>query len=164
MKKKRKGFTTLELLICFIIIGAISVGMFTIVMNFKERQQIESIHGDILTYKYSLTKMIQDDILKNYITKVDSTNSKITFIFDDHQTASIEVVNNGIFYSSKSDTETPIFYPLPEIPNLTIPQAQYFVIDRVDNFVTIRIPFYHPDLEGSEYMISIIFPYAFLPT
>lgn len=160
MIKNKKGMTTIELLICFTIVGIITASMFSLVMNYKEKQQVESIRGDVLSYKYSLTKRIQDDLIKNSVSGVkEMSSNSITIQFTDGESATLTVLGNGVSYSSKSMTKKPIFYPLPEIPNLKIQSIPYFIDDTTSRFLTIKIPFTHPDLDNREYGIFVVRPY-----
>lgn len=174
MKINKKGFTTIELLVCFVIVSAISISMFGIVMNYKERQQVESIRNDVLAYKYSMTKMIQDDIIKHKIIRVykgeDSNSARLYIIFEDENNPGAEgdwsvieayKTKPLIKYSFKKPGISHIGYPLPDIADLKIEQGTYFTIDTVGDktFVTIDIPFSHPDLTDKDYGIHIVFPY-----
>ncbi len=164
----QRGFTTIELLVCFIVVSAISISLFGVVMNFKERQQVASIRSDVTTYKNTLTKTIMDDVAKNkinYVYSPDGTNTNIYIVYSDGEYSSIQVnpTTNTIRYSSKKSYYNMISsylnYPLPAIPDLSIDQANYFVIDSTNRFVTINIPFLHPDLKNRDYGIHIVFPY-----
>ncbi len=155
---KKNGFTTIELLVCFIVISAISVSMFGVVMHYKESQQVESIRSDLLTYKYNLTKTIQDDLIKIGVESVTYNQlTSITFTFKDHTTKTLSV-DRDQYLIHYGDTD----YPLPNIDGLEIDQGTYFLIEPVDTttFVTIRIPFVHPDLENRDYALFIVHPYT----
>ena len=40
---KNKGMTSIELLVSFVIVAAIVVSLFNVVMNYKTKEQIQSI-------------------------------------------------------------------------------------------------------------------------
>lgn len=161
---KKNGFTTIELLVCFVIISAIAVSMFGLVLNYQENQQIESIKSEVLTYKNTMTKMIQDSIVKTKITssvKVSGYDFYVYFRGVNNQTK--ENVNSYIIVEKDKIKYNFVNYPLPKIDNLEIDvnNAKYSV-DKVGNtnFVTIDIPFKHPDLMEKDYSIHIVFPYT----
>ena len=64
----RKGITTVELLICFIIVMIITISMYSVVSAYNERRILESYKEQITTYKNTLTKDIQDDLIKVGLT------------------------------------------------------------------------------------------------
>ena len=72
MKKlNNKGITTIEVLICFILVVIITVSMYATVSNFNEKKIIEGYKEEIYDYKNTLTKDIQDDF-----TKIGLTHAK----------------------------------------------------------------------------------------
>lgn len=76
MKKlNNKGITTIEVIICFLLVVIISTSMYTTVSAFNERRIIEQYKEEIYSYKNILTKQIQDDFIKIGITsaKFDTT-------------------------------------------------------------------------------------------
>lgn len=69
MKKlNNKGITTIEVLICFILVVIITVSMYATVSNFNEKKIIEGYKEEIYDYKNILTKDIQDDFIKIGLT------------------------------------------------------------------------------------------------
>ena len=60
----RKGITTIELLLCFVIVMIITVSMYATVSAYNDRRIIESYKEQITNYKNTLTKDIQDDFIK----------------------------------------------------------------------------------------------------
>lgn len=84
MKKlNNKGITTIEVLICFILVVIITVSMYATVSNFNEKKIIEGYKEEIYDYKNVLTKDIQDDFIKiglthaNYEKTIDG--NKVTY-------------------------------------------------------------------------------------
>lgn len=69
MKKlNNKGITTIEVLICFVLVVIITVSMYATVSNFNEKKIIEGYKEEIYDYKNTLTKEIQDDFIKVGLT------------------------------------------------------------------------------------------------
>ena len=65
MKKlNNKGITTIEIIICFILIVAITMSMYGTISSFNEKRILEQEKEEIYSYKNLLTKDIQDDFIK----------------------------------------------------------------------------------------------------
>ena len=60
----RKGITTIELLLCFIIVMIITVSMYATVAAYNNKRLIESYKEQITNYKNTITKDMQDDFIK----------------------------------------------------------------------------------------------------
>ena len=63
-----KGITTVEVLICFVLVVIITISMYQAVSAYNERRIIEGYKQQIITYKNILTKAIQDDFIKIGLT------------------------------------------------------------------------------------------------
>ena len=69
MKKlNNKGLTTIEVIICFVLIVVITMSMYATVSSFNEKRIIEKDKEEIYSYKNILTKEIQDDFIKIGLT------------------------------------------------------------------------------------------------
>lgn len=86
MKKlNNKGITTIEVLLCFVLIVIISVSMYNTVSAYNERRITEGYKQEIISYKNILTKTIQDDFIKiglthaKYERRVDPTDKTIIY-------------------------------------------------------------------------------------
>lgn len=66
-----KGFTVVELIITFVIVMVLSMGLFSTVDSYREKQQEESYRKEIMSYKNEILKVIQDDILENEFIGID---------------------------------------------------------------------------------------------
>lgn len=157
-RQKEKGFTTLELLACFIITSVIMISMFTVILNFRERQQIESIRNRVTAYDYSVTKLIQDDIIQRHLVGVSQPGiNQIILYFSQGPSMRLTIDNSNpevpaIVYGSVGQE---IRYPVPGIDDLRIENTAYFTNDR--GFLSIRVVLAHPDLKG-DYGLSIVAP------
>lgn len=70
MKKlNNKGITTIELIISFVLIIMVASSLFSTITAYNEKRLVEGYKAEILTYKNSLTKLIQDDFIKIGVTK-----------------------------------------------------------------------------------------------
>ena len=66
MKKlNNHGLTAIEVIICFSITAVIVISLFKTINNYNEKQYIESNKNQIKTYENTITKSIQDDVLRN---------------------------------------------------------------------------------------------------
>ena len=76
-KLNNKGLSIIELLVCFVIVAVISITLLNIVMDYSAFQETEHVKNVIKTYKNSVTKIIQNDIIRYGLTdvRVDDTNS-----------------------------------------------------------------------------------------
>lgn len=161
MKKiNNKGVTTVELLVSFIIVIAIVVGLFDVMMNYKNKQQIESIKNSVITYSNSLQKTIQDDMIKGHVISVSnlSTDKKSAlFSFDKpegyQKKLIIDSTNNVIQYGTTSNM---INYPIPEIADLTLSSESK--IEQINSFTKIIIIFHHPNFDNETYSFEIVAP------
>lgn len=84
MKKlNSKGLTIVEILICFVLVALITVSVYSSISTFNNKKNVESYKEKIYTYKNTLTKIIQDDLIKNglirasYDLTTDSNNIEI---------------------------------------------------------------------------------------
>lgn len=82
MKKlNNKGMTAIEILITFVLVALITVSLYGTISSYNNKQNIESFKEKIYTYKNTLTKLIQDDLIKKglisatYSVKESTRNS-----------------------------------------------------------------------------------------
>lgn len=70
MRLNNKAMTLIEILVCFTLVGIISTMMLSTVMNYRTRQEMESVSLEVIKYKNTITKMVQDDIAKKHLKSV----------------------------------------------------------------------------------------------
>ena len=58
MKLNNKGITTVEVLICFILVAVITMSLYSVISSVNEKRLEESNKAKILIYKNTLTKKI----------------------------------------------------------------------------------------------------------
>ncbi|MBQ8132613.1 MAG: hypothetical protein IJ193_08990 [Bacilli bacterium] len=93
-KLNNKGMTTAEILVSFILVSLISSILYTTVSNYNTKRQMENYKLQINTYKNTLTKTIQDDLIKIGVIsaniKKGTSGDKETFVINieltDHTT------------------------------------------------------------------------------
>ena len=89
MKKlNNKGITTVEVIICFVLVIVITSSMYSIITSFNEKRIVESKKEKIVNYKNILTKEIQDDFIRvgltyaSYSKTTDNTTKQVTHTLD----------------------------------------------------------------------------------
>ncbi len=137
--KNEKGFTIVEIIICFVIVTTIVISMFDLIMNYKNRQQVESINSQMIAYKNSLTKVIQDDVIYQQLHKAECGEKTVTFTFANDTTATLIYEEKGITYNG-------IHYSTEEIPDFTLAISEINCQTTDNNVFLLKIPFTHPDL------------------
>jgi len=70
MRMNNKGMTTVEILMVFVIIGIISVGLFSMISTFNTKENIESAKEKVMTFKNTVTRDIEGDIIRRGLTSV----------------------------------------------------------------------------------------------
>lgn len=63
-----KGITTVEILICFVLVAVISSSIYSTVSMYNEKRLEESYKSKVIVYSNTLTKIIQDDFIKIGLT------------------------------------------------------------------------------------------------
>ncbi len=63
-----KGITTIEVLLCFVLVVIITVSMYSTITSFNQKRLMEQYKEKIYTYKELLTKDIQDDLIQIGLT------------------------------------------------------------------------------------------------
>ena len=66
-----KGMTIIEVLVSFVLIMIITASMYNTVSSFNQKRILEDYKEQILTYKNTLTKEIQDDFIKIGLSHVN---------------------------------------------------------------------------------------------
>lgn len=180
IKLNNKGMTAIELLITFTILSFVLVGMFDMVLNYKNKEQKESLRTSIMDYENKLQKTIQDDLIKRHLVNAvvyNKTNASFQMENDDtnyqtnagfqmksaddnynYQTnLSIDSSNFNIIYGESGKEIT---YPLPKITDLIInTEETYIELVGTDHpFLKINIALSHPDFEDEELSFSITTP------
>ncbi len=66
-----KGFTVIELVLSFAFVSALTVSLFALVLDYKEKELYAADVAELTTYKNMMTTMIQKDIESKLLKKVD---------------------------------------------------------------------------------------------
>ena len=85
MRINNKGITSVELLVCFIIVSTIVVSMYNLILSYRNREQIEEINNEVISFSNNLQKDIQYDLVNGHlvnVTNVSADGHSATFTFD----------------------------------------------------------------------------------
>lgn len=63
-----KGFTTVEVLVCFVVVSVVTMSMFSTISAFNEKKIQESYRARVYEFKNNITNVIQEDIIKRGLT------------------------------------------------------------------------------------------------
>ena len=167
MKNKlsnNKGFTITELIVTFVIVMSITLGLFAVVDNYRERQQKATYRKELNSYKNEIVKIIQDDVLYKGVKKIEGINVndesfnqgiKITFKDDPASYKELKVNNSEIKYGD-------ISYPFPNnfvkfTDDIIFSDSGEFVFeDRKKRIYSINIELTHTELTGEVFDINIV--------
>ena len=71
MKLNNKGITTIEVIICFVLVVIVTISMYSTISYFNEKRLLEDYKEQVYSYKDILTKNIQDDLIKIGLTHAE---------------------------------------------------------------------------------------------
>lgn len=167
MKNKlmnNKGFTITELIVTFVIVMSITLGLFAVVDNYRERQQKATYRKELNSYKNEIVKIIQDDVLYKGVKKIEgikvndengeSFNQGIKITFKDGKSSKeLKVNNSEIKYGD-------ISYPFP---NNFVKFTDDIIFSDSGEFeglnkriYSINIELTHTELTGEVFDINIV--------
>ena len=67
-----KGFTIVEVVIAFSILGVMLVSMFGFVVYFRDKVRNEEVRTQLMDFKNTITKVVYDDIVGDKIVKIEA--------------------------------------------------------------------------------------------
>ena len=174
----KKGFTVIELILSFAFVSILTVSLFTLVMNYRTKEQHAADITELNQYKDNITMLIQNDIEQKLLNRVeyctDGTNriSKcVDLYFQDNTSKRLQIayeeVTAGIhtskfayykYYIIYDDT----LYPTPAAGQVEI-RSDFMLEatseeDSLENnlgLYRIKIDLYHKDLAVNS-SISIV--------
>ncbi len=163
MLLNKKGITSVELLVCFIIISTIVVSMYNLILNYRNREQIEEINNEVISYANTLQETVQSDFVMGHLTNVTNISAdgySATFTFDNpsnYETTLTIKPNRGVIsYSKNGDT---IDYEIPGIADLMLsPDSKIEYLPATNGYVKITIILTHPNFEDETYSFMINCP------
>lgn len=163
MKLNKKGITSVELLICFIIISAIVVSMYNLILNYKNKEHIETINNEVIAFSNNLQKVIQNDLIMGHlvdITSISGDGHSASFSFDNPSsystTISIKPDEGIISYGRVDDV---IDYKIPAIPDLVLSaDSRIEYVSASNGYLKMTIVLNHPNFPNETYSFMINCP------
>ena len=163
MRLNKKGITSVELLVCFIIISTIVVSMYNLILNYRNREQIEEINNEVISFSNTLQRDIQEDFIKGHLVNVANVSSngyRATFTFANpstYQTTLNIKPDDGIISYTKNGNTTD--YKIPSIADLMLsPDSKIEYFPATNGYVKITIILTHPNFEDETYSFMINCP------
>ena len=75
MKKlNNKGLSIVEFIVVFVMLMILTTGMMNIIIKLKDNNNEKELTRELLTYKNSITKLINDDLIYNNTRYILLTN------------------------------------------------------------------------------------------
>lgn len=68
-----KGFTTVEVLVCFVIVSIVMMSLFSTISSFNEKRIQESYRAKVYEFKNEVTNVIQEDFVRKGLQYVKIT-------------------------------------------------------------------------------------------
>lgn len=163
MNLNKKGITSVELLVCFIIISTIVVSMYNLIINYRNREQIEEINNEVIAFSNNLQQVIQSDLVMGHLVSVSNVSVdgySATFTFDtpNSYTTTITIKpNEGVISYGKSGDV--IDYEIPGIADLMLsPDSSITYIPATNGYLKITIILTHPNFTDETYSFMINCP------
>ena len=159
----KKGITSVELLVCFIIISTIVVSMYNLILNYRNREQIEEINNEVVSYANSLQEVIQGDLVMGHLVSVSNVSNdgyKATFTFDTPNsyttTLTINPSSGVISYGRSGEV---INYEIPNIADLMLSRdSKIEYLSGFNGYIKITIILNHPNFPDETYSFMINCP------
>ena len=163
MNLNKKGITSVELLVCFIIISTIVVSMYNLILNYRNREQIEEINNEVIAFSNNLQQVNQSDLIMGHlsdVTNISSDGHSAVLVFDNPEsyttTLTIDPDNYVIRYGRDSDI---IDYEIPQIADLMIsPDSKIEYFPATNGYLKITIILTHPNFKDETYSFMINCP------
>lgn len=70
-----KGFTTVEVLVCFVVVSVVMMSLFSTISAFNEKKIQETYRSKVYEFKNSLTNTIQQDLIKRGLSYAKITDN-----------------------------------------------------------------------------------------
>lgn len=178
----QKGMTTIELILSFVLVTIVTVSMYDTISTFNSKRLEEESKAKVFTYKNTLTKAIQDDLVKIGLYSVEVNNSPSSTAYE--ETAIFRLKDGTsrtlVIHASKFEQEDDEFivsygtegdminYDIPDlgsyesngkqVKSLRIKPKESEFITSTNNTLKIVIVFSQPDLQENKYYIKIVCP------
>ncbi len=167
MRINNKGITSVELLVCFIIVSTIVASMYSLILSYRNREQIEEVNNEVVSFSNTLQRDIQKDLVNGHlvnVTNVSADGHSATLTFDNpfNYTTTLTIKpNEGVIsYGKSSDV---IDYKIPGITDLMLsPDSKIEYIPATNGYLKITIILTHPNFKNSTYSFMINAPVNYI--
>ena len=95
----KKGFTVIELILSFAFVAVLTVALFSLVMNYRKKEQYAEEVTELTAYKNNITMRIQNDIEQKLLKDVkyctsggSRVNRCVEFTFQDGTKSKLQVL------------------------------------------------------------------------
>ena len=163
MRLNNKGITSVELLVCFIIVSTVVVSMYNLILNYRNREQIEDVNNEVVAFSNNLQEVIQSDLVMGHLVSVsnvsvDGYSATLTFDSPNNYTTTITIKpNEGVISYGKSGDV--IDYEIPGIADLMLsPDSSIEYIPATNGYLKITIILTHPNFTDETYSFMINCP------
>lgn len=163
MRLNNKGITSVELLVCFIIVSTVVVSMYNLILNYRNREQIEEVNNEVVAFSNNLQEVIQSDLVMGHLVSVsnvsvDGYSATLTFDSPNNYTTTITIKpNEGVISYGKSGDV--IDYEIPGIADLMLsPDSSIEYIPATNGYLKITIILTHPNFTDETYSFMINCP------
>lgn len=161
MKLNDKGMTLIELIISFAILALLVFSMLGTVISVKKKASDEAFSKEMVEFKNTLVKDIEDDLIKNTVNNVTCSDHTCTITYDDSTTTVIAFssVNKAITFNT-------IIYDIPNKDQINIGVINMSVttMDDARSLLTIDIPYYEISTSAPNYGFKISHPFVVTTT
>ena len=167
MRINNKGITSVELLVCFIIVSTIVASMYSLILSYRNREQIEEVNNEVVSFSNTLQRDIQKDLVNGHlvnVTNVSADGHSATLTFDNpfnYTTTFTIKPNEGVISYGKSGDV--IDYKIPGITDLMLsPDSKIEYIPATNGYLKITIILTHPNFKNSTYSFMINAPVNYI--
>ncbi len=155
MKLNNKGLSVVEFIIVFVILMIIVFGMMNVVLTLKKESSSISMKKELLEFKTTMTKEINQDLIEKGYDKVENCTTGIScdIYFKDNSSTTL-IIN----INQKTITYDGIIYDIPQKDFIKMENS---TINIDEKFLTISIPYYEMGVSEEnkvDYGIKIIYP------
>lgn len=180
MKLNNKGMTVVEILLSFTLVVIIVMNLFSIIMNYRAKVNVEILRDEYIVTKYQITRDIQNDILDLVLKEVTECGAKCVqfeyysgakkkLTIHDPQTAD-QIENKYIQYGDQKykirdvlpsnipSGRDPLRYQSITIdPTITLTKDTYSVTEEENSLYSVYIGIRHAEFD-EDFGILIVAP------
>ncbi len=162
----KKGFTTVELVVSFVLVVIILITLVGFTVNYRDKVKIEQIKSKLIDFKNTVTKAVYDDITEYNIQKIEYCVGDINCVNFVDSSNNFHTLK--IFYECKNNIETcltkdyrtylsydNIKYELPDsdINKYAVADGKIYVNEKACDFDLFELSNY----SNSIYSLKIVF-------